>query len=129
MKTYTSKTEISLSIRLGNGAHMHVRFSPTSDGGSMYVTSNPVIQKGLERHPQFGKMFILASEVNESAPAPEVKKAETKAEGKKVVEVRSTQDAKEYLVETFGISRTQLTSKAKILANAESHNIVFNGLN
>ena len=126
MKTYTSKSEISLSVRLDNNAHMHIRFNPTSNGGSMYITANPVIQKGLERHPQFGKMFTLANEYNE-VKVEEVEEPKKETE-KKVVPVGSLQDAKDYLVETFGISRTQLTSKAKILAQAASHNIEFNGI-
>ena len=105
---------------------MHIRFNPTSNGGSMYITANPVIQKGLERHPQFGKMFTLANEYNE-VKVEEVEEPKKETE-KKVVPVGSLQDAKDYLVETFGISRTQLTSKAKILAQAASHNIEFNGI-
>ena len=126
MKTYTSKTEISLSVRISDNGHVHVRFNPTSNGGSIYITSNPAIQKGLERHPKFGKLFTLESE--SEAPKKEEAKVVEEAPSKKVVPAGSLQDAKDYLVETFGISRTQLTSKAKILAQAASHNIEFNGI-
>lgn len=126
MKTYTSNSEISLSVRVGDNAHTHIRFNPTSNGGSSYSTNNPAIQKGLERHPQFGKMFHLTSESKEVKK--EMRKTVEDVNPKTVVNVNSIQDAKDYLVDTFGISRTQLTSKAKILANAESHNIQFNGL-
>ena len=126
MKTYKSNTEISLSVRISDNGHMHVRFNPTSNGGSVYITSNPAIQKGLERHPKFGKLFTLESE--SEAPKKEEAKIVEEAPAKKVVPVGSLQDAKDYLVETFGISRTQLTSKAKILAQAASHNVEFNGI-
>ena len=126
MKTYTSKTEISLSVRISDNGHVHVRFNPTSNGGSIYITSNPAIQKGLERHPKFGKLFTLESE--SEAPKKEEAKVVEEAPSKKVVPAGSLQDAKDYLVETFGISRTQLTSKAKILAQAASHNVEFNGI-
>ena len=126
MKTYKSNTEISLSVRISDKGHVHVRFNPTSNGGSVYTTTNPAIQKGLERHPQFGKLFILESEI--AVPKKEEVKVVEEAPAKKVVPVGSLQDAKDYLVETFGISRTQLTSKAKILAQAASHNVEFNGI-
>ena len=127
MKTYKSNSEISLSVRVGEG-HMHIRFNPTSDGGSAYTTGNPAVQAGLERHPRYGKMFFLMPEqpvyepVEETEPAPE-------PGGVKVIKVNALQDAKDYLVETFGISRTQLTSKAKILAQAKANNVEFDGLN
>ena len=126
MKKYKSNSEISLSVRVGEG-HMHIRFNPTSDGGSTYTTNNAAVQAGLERHPQYGKMFFLLPE----QPAKAVVKTEPKPNpsGIKVVKANSLQDAKDYLVETFGISRTQLTSKAKILAQAKANNVEFDGLN
>ena len=98
MKTYTSNTEISLSVKIGDNAHTHIRFSPTSNGGSVYSTGNANIQKGLEKHPQFGKMFVLAS-VEEAKKEEPVKAAAPVAEptGKQVVTVGSLQDAKDYL--------------------------------
>lgn len=128
MKTYISNTEISLSVKIGDKAHMHIRFNPTSNGGSMYCTSNAAVQKGLERHPQFNKMFVLASVEEPKKEEVVAAKPEEKPAGKQVVNVSALQDAKDYLVENFGISRTQLTSKAKILAQAASHNIEFNGI-
>lgn len=127
IKRYISKTEISLSVRLNGNGHMHVRFNPTSDGGSEYTTGNAVVQQGLEAHPQFGRMFVAL----ESQPVKEEPKEEVapSANAKTVIKVNALQDAKDYLVETFGISRTQLTSKAKILAQAKANNVEFDGLN
>ena len=128
IKRYLSKTEISLSVCLSGGGHAHVRFNPTSDGGSEYTTNNVAIQQGLEAHPKFGKLFTVLAEqpVEEKPKKKEVAPAE---EAKNVIKVNSLQDAKDYLVETFGISRTQLTSKAKIIANAKANNVEFDGLN
>lgn len=129
MKTYISKTEISLSVRIGAKDHMHIRFNPTSSGGSEYTTNNPTIQKGLEKHPYFNKMFTLESETKKPVNVnKEPVKTASQAPTKKVVKVGSLMDAKDYLVDKFGISRTQLTTKAKISAAAEANNIQFDGL-
>lgn len=53
---------------------------------------------------------------------------EDEDDGLRVVTVTCTSDAKEYLADTFGISRTNLRSKAKIIEAAAKNGIKFEGL-
>ena len=127
---------MSLNITLPNGKSTHVSFEALTGGGSIYVTENAMIQQGLEGHPKFGRMFKLVGASNvERTPV----KSKTNARNtetpttpqpvqsnEKVVDVASLDDAKAYLVDNFGISRTKLRSKKQIEEAAAANGVVFN---
>ena len=91
----------------------------------MYTTNDEQLEAALERHAKFGKLF----KVIETKPV-EVKKAAPKAVKKdeSKVEVSSAEDAKEYLIDKFGISRTKLRTIKAIKETAEKKGIVFEGI-
>lgn len=93
----------------------------------MFITDDKDMQTALERHSRFGKLFKLdvyyKDEPVEEEPVEEVPEATTNT-----VKVASLEDAKEYLVDKFGISRTKLRSKKQIMDAAEAHNIEFEGI-
>lgn len=95
----------------------------------MYATSDPMMQSALECHHNFGVLYVL-DKVVEETQVEEKPQEQSKAEEPKVatVKVASLEDAKEYLVDKFGISRTKLRSKKQIMDAAEAHNIKFEGV-
>lgn len=128
-KEYKAKSHVSLNVTLPNGKNTHVSFEALTGGSSVYVTSNPMIQQGLESHPKYGRLFKLTNVRNEEVKAEkpaepvELPKAKTNT---KTIDVPSLEDAKAYLVETFGISRTKLRSRKQIEDAAAANGIEFN---
>lgn len=49
-------------------------------------------------------------------------------DGKRIVEVTDIDDARDYLVEEFQMTRSSLRSNISVIRAAEEHNIVFRGL-
>ena len=123
MKIYKAKSQISLTVSL-RGANAHVTFSPLTGGGSTYTTSDVEMQAALEAHPKFGRLFkaieVKPVEVKKAAPKKKVEDNKIK--------VSSADDAKEYLIDKYGISRTKLRTIKAIKEIAEKKGIVFEGI-
>lgn len=131
-KHYKSKTAISINVVLKSKKSMHIAFTAQSDGSSVYTTDNPDVQYALEHHYKYGKLFKLVSTESE-ADIKAKKEAEEAAANEKKDEIRkvSVSDlaaAKDFLADTFGISRTSLRSEKAIMEAAKANNIVFEGL-
>ena len=131
-KRYKSKTSISINVVLKSKKSMHIAFTAQSDGSSVYTTDNPDVQYALEHHYKYGKLFKLVSTESE-ADIKAKKEAEEAAANEKKDEIRkvSVSDlaaAKDFLADTFGISRTSLRSEKAIMEAAKAHNIEFEGL-
>lgn len=132
IKHYKSKTSIAINVVLKSKKNMHVAFTAQSDGSSVYTTDNPDVQYALEHHYKYGKLFKLVStESEEDIKARQ--EAEKAAANEKKDEIRkvSVSDlaaAKDFLADTFGISRTSLRSEKAIMEAAKAHNIEFEGL-
>lgn len=131
-KHYKSKTAISINVVLKSKKSMHIAFTAQSDGSSVYTTDNPDVQYALEHHYKYGKLFKLVSTESE-ADIKAKKEAEEAAANEKKEEIRkvSVSDlaaAKDFLADTFGISRTSLRSEKAIMEAAKAHNIEFEGL-
>jgi hypothetical protein len=131
-KHYKSKTSISINVVLKSKKSMHIAFTAQSDGSSVYTTDNPDVQYALEHHYKYDKLFKLVSTESE-ADIKAKKEAEEAAANEKKDEIRkvSVSDlaaAKDFLADTFGISRTSLRSEKAIMEAAKAHNIEFEGL-
>lgn len=131
-KHYESKTAISINVVLKSKKSMHIAFTAQSDGSSVYTTDNPDVQYALEHHYKYGKLFKLVSTESE-ADIKAKKEAEEAAANEKKDEIRkvSVSDlaaAKDFLADTFGISRTSLRSEKAIMEAAKANNIEFEGL-
>lgn len=124
---YTAKSHIALNV-LVNGKSMHISFTQQTGGGSVYYTNDADIAHSLERHPKFNKLFKKEAEAPVLAVA-KPKEAPKKVEEAKPKEKEKTfacyEDAKDYLVDTFGVSRTKLRSKTAIEAAAKANNIIL----
>jgi hypothetical protein len=126
-KKYQSGSAVSVSIILASGKSKHIAFTGLSGGGSVYQTSNEDIQNGLEKHARFGKLFKLV-DIPEEEEEPQVETEEPQQDNIEIVEVSDLGTAKDYLADRFGISRTSLNSKAKIVKAAAERGIEFKGI-
>ena len=78
MKKYIANTTISVSVTLPNGGNTRVSFSALTDGTSVYYTDDKEIQRALEHHYKFGKLFRLVGEENAAENTPTAAKASKK---------------------------------------------------
>lgn len=127
VKKYSAKSCVSVSVKMPTGGTTHITFTPKSNGGSVYYTVNPNIQKGLESHPKYGKLFTL----DKQQPKQENIQAQAKAQKAEIakkpsvreIEMAIVEDAKDYLANKFGISRSKLRTKAECEAAASAHGL------
>lgn len=132
-KTYKGSTNVCLNIVLPGGANMHVSFTPQSNGSSVFTTANEDVQKGLEHHYKFGKLFRVIAERDpeeEAKKAAKAKKAEKAVEEEAASALRKVKmtdydSAKDYLAENYSVSRTSLRTKKSIEECAAQHGIEF----
>jgi hypothetical protein len=128
-KRYKAKSDVSINVSLPSGKNLHIAFSPITNGGSVYYTDVEDVQKGLEAHSKFGKLFRLDESFDENAE--KTKKIEPKpiiTTGVKKIVISDPDAAKTYLSEEFGISRTKMKTIKAIKDEAMAHNIEFEGL-
>lgn len=130
-KIYRSDSGIAITIRCGETTK-HINFDTMTMGCSMYISSDEEEQKGIESHAWYGEKFVLA-EVEDSKVEAEKAKVKAKADADKAAEEKelhtrtfsNVADAKEYVADTFGVSRTQLRSKDAIVNVAKVHGITI----
>ena len=118
-KTYLSKTEISINVSVA-GRHRHISFTPMTLGGSFLTTDDADVQQAVEAHPKFGRQITVQEEVV-FVPLTETEEAEQD----ETLRFACYADAKEYLAQRFGISRTRLRQTAQIHELAEKHHITL----
>ena len=132
-KKYQAGTDLSFSVMVGN-ERVRVVFEGKTMGCSIYDTRDEKLQKAIESHYWFKDKFFLVEAVDEKKEAAEAKKraaAKTKkkaAEEKKTHVVTDFEDARDYLAETFGVSRSKLKTKEDILAIAKEKGVELEGL-
>ena len=132
-KKYQAGTDLSFSVMVGN-ERVRVVFEGKTMGCSIYGTRDEKLQKAIESHYWFKDKFFLKEAVDEKKEAAEAKKraaAKTKkkaAEEKKTHIVTDFEDAKDYLAETFGVSRSKMKTKEDILAIAKEKGVELEGL-
>lgn len=132
-KKYQAGTDLSFSVMVGN-ERVRVVFEGKTMGCSIYGTRDEKLQKAIESHYWFKDKFFLKEAVDEKKEAAEAKKraaAKTKkraAEEKKTHIVTDFEDARDYLAETFGVSRSKLKTKEDILSIAMEKGVKLEGL-
>lgn len=128
MKTYRSNSIVHIGVIRPDGSKVRVSFDALTGGGSIYSTADKGIQHGLEHHAGFGKIFHIDETVADEQPQSPVTQPKEEEPKVIVVNVSNLDDAKEYLVEKFGLSRTKLRSKSAILDAAGANGIEFTGI-
>lgn len=131
-KTYQGYSDLAFNVKVEGGLRRIV-FDAQSRGTSIYSTRDTKEQKAIESHYWFNEKFWLAEEVDEKKLEAEVKnkaaaKAKKAEETKKVLQFEDIADVKEYLADTFGVSRSKMKTKDEIMAIAKENNVVIEGL-
>lgn len=131
-KTYQGYSDLAFSVKMDGGMRRIV-FDGQTCGTSIYCTRDAKEQKAIESHRWFNDKFWLIEEVDEKKLEADAKKkaaAKTKkaAEEKKTHIVTDFEDARDYLAETFGVSRSKLKTKEDILSIAKEKGVELEGL-
>ncbi len=132
-KKYQAGTDLSFSVMVGN-ERVRVVFEGKTMGCSIYGTRDEKLQKAIESHYWFKDKFFLVEAVDEKKEAAEAKKRATAKTKKKAAEEKKThivtdfEDARDYLAETFGVSRSKLKTKEDILSIAKEKGVELEGL-
>ena len=132
-KKYQAGSDLAFSVMVGN-ERMRIVFEGKTMGSSIYMTRDPKVQKAIESHYWFNDKFFLVESIDEKNEAAEAKK-KAAAKAKKKVDyekkthiVTDVEDAKEYLAETFGVSRSKMKTKEEIFAIAKEKGVELEGL-
>ena len=95
----------------------------------MYYTENEKIQAGLEAHPKYGRLFVEDKTIAEEQRATDHATGTVATVGESAEEQQGTvkedndfvevkmacnDDAKDYLADKFGVSRSKMRSRADI---------------
>lgn len=91
IKKYKANTNVSINVVLPSKKNLHISFIPLSDGSSVFQTDNEDIQRAIESHYNFGRLFRLVeasgvktpakkNSVKAASPAPAPVPTETKKE-------------------------------------------------
>lgn len=132
-KKYQAGTDLSFSVMVGN-ERVRVVFEGKTMGCSIYGTRDEKLQKAIESHYWFNDKFFLKEAVDEKKEAAEAKKRAAAKIKKKTAEEKKThivtdfEDARDYLAEAFGVSRSKLKTKEDILSIAKEKGVELEGL-
>lgn len=123
---------MAFNVKLEGGLKRIV-FDGQSHGTSIYSTRDVKEQKAIESHYWFNDKFWLEETIDEKKLEAETKKkaaakAKKIAEDKKIYCVSDIADAKDYLADTFGVSRTKMKTKEDVLAVANEYGVELEGL-
>ena len=69
IKKYKANTNVSINVVLPSKKNLHISFIPLSDGSSVFQTDNEDIQRAIESHYNFGRLFRLVGTSGVKAPA------------------------------------------------------------
>lgn len=132
LKTYQGNSDLAFNVKIDEG-YKRIVFDGQSLGTSIYSTRDVKEQKAIESHYWFNDKFWLEETVDEKKLEAEAKK-KAAARTKKIVEEKKTYcvtdiaDAKDYLADKFGVSRTKMKTKEDVLAVAKEFGVELEGL-
>lgn len=124
MYKFVAKCHACINVVLGNGANVHVSFTELTGGKSVYYTSDEAIASAMRSHSRFGKLFKEEVVPVAVQPVSQAKQAEEEAGEKvKAMSFSCNDDAKDYLADKFGVSRSKMRSRSSIETIAQANGI------
>ena len=123
---YQAGTDLAFSVMVGD-ERMRIVFEGKTMGSSIYMTRDPKVQKAIESHYWFNDKFFLAESIDEKKKGAAKAKKKV-ADEKKTHVVTDVEDAKDYLAETYCVSRSKMKTKEDILAIANEKGVELEGL-
>ena len=126
MYKFTSNSHVALSVPLEKG-NAHISFIEKTGRGSVYYTDNEKLAQALRKHPKFGKLFREEEVKEEETKVEAPDSTETIDDGNKQPEVSfsNNEDAKEYLADRFGVSRSKLRTRQDMEEVAKANNLTI----
>jgi hypothetical protein len=131
-KTYQGYSDLAFNVKV-DGGQKRIVFDGQSKGTSIFTTRDAKLQKAIENHNWFNNKFYLTETVDEEKQKAETKKkaaakAKKAEKEQKTYIVQDIADAKDYLADTFGVSRSKMKTKEDVLAIAKENNVTLEGL-
>ncbi|MBP5387065.1 MAG: hypothetical protein J6Y97_06730 [Prevotella sp.] len=128
-KTYHAKSELCINVRMGDG-HKHIAFIPHTMGGSSLTTDDPQLQSAIEQHRLFGSFITVEVMREETAMASQSPKGSGNARANAndnhaplEMTFNSYSDARDYVANQWGISRSKLRHREDIMRHAAEHHV------
>ena len=134
IKVYKSNSCVSVSARMKNGTNVRVSFTPITGKGSVFYTDNVRLQEALEKHPKFGRLFFLDGSATQSQSTGQGDDSATQSQSTgendgegltREIKAMCNDDAKDYLAEKYGISRSKLRTRSQIEDAGTEYGIHF----
>lgn len=123
IKTYRAKGYMSLTITVNiKGKTEALSFGSGSYSPRLYAslrTSNEAVQKALEKHYGFGKLFFLEDTKYVSEPAP------AKVVEEKPLEFNNFNELRDYLIKEHGKAPITVSTMAKASREMEKLNLKY----
>ena len=129
-KTYHAKSELCINVRISDG-YKHVAFIPHTLGGSSLTTDDPQLQSAIEQHRLFGSFITVEvlrenkAMASQSLSGSGDAKAGTNTDTPEVVTVNTLSDAKDYVANRWGVSRTKFHNREEIERFATEHGVII----
>ena len=116
MKAFKASTLLSFSVTLSDGSRVRIEFNPLTEGGTVFYTDDEELVKALERHPYFGELFEKDDTQEEvsTEESTEPENVSIPSGGSTPLSFANEEDAKEYIANKYGVSRTRLKTRASI---------------
>ena len=153
MKTYHAKSELCINVRM-DGGYRHVAFTPHTMGGSLLITDDLKLQQGIEQHRFFGTLISVTASTASQSPSSDsgdgkasylsqpsalsvsdgsvecVPSGFSVSDGSAVANPQtltfsSISEAKDYVADQWGISRSQLRRIEQIKRTALAHGVII----
>lgn len=123
---------MAFNVKMESG-YRRIVFDGQTNGFSIYSTRDVKEQKAIESHYLYNDKFWLEETIDEKKLEAEAKKranarAKKVEEEKKKYVVTDIADAKEYLADTYGVSRTMMKTKEDVLNYAAEFGVELEGL-
>lgn len=116
MKAFKASTLLSFGVTLSDRSRVRIEFNPLTEGGTVFYTDDSELVKALERHPYFGELFEKddTPEGVSSEVSTEPENVSIPSGGSTPLSFANEEDAKEYIANKYGVSRTRLKTRASI---------------
>ena len=139
MKTYHAKSELCINVRM-DGGYRHVAFIPHTMGGSSLTTDDLKLQQGIEQHRFFGTLISVTTSTASQSPSSDSGDGKAShlsqpsgfsvSDGSAVANPQtltfsSISEAKDYVADQWGISRSQLRRIEQIKRTALAHGVII----
>lgn len=132
MRKFSSNTHVCINVITGPNQNAHVSFTELSGKGSVFYTEDEKLADAMTKHARFGKLFREVPIDAEAATAAVAADKEEPADDGAQKDISgltqsfsNIEDAKDFLAERYGISRSKLRTRAAIEVAAKGAGVTI----